>query len=95
LELFEEVQMAEDRIKITVKRGDKVLEKLIVDAGRNLRDILVQSDLSPYQGNFRNLNCRGMGICGTCKVYVLENSELFERRSCQIQCFQDLEIRLK
>ncbi|NBX82440.1 hypothetical protein EBQ90_05050 [bacterium] len=36
-----------------------------------------------------------MGICGTCKVRVKENGEWWEKRSCQIQCFNPLEIQLK
>ncbi|NBX92661.1 MAG: hypothetical protein EBQ85_05440 [Proteobacteria bacterium] len=66
-----------------------------VPLGKKLRKILLEHHLSPYQREKKIFNCRGMGICGTCKVLVLENGQWWERRSCQIQCFHEMEIQLK
>jgi len=63
--------------------------------GTTLRKVLLQNKLSPYRGEKKVFNCRGMGICGTCKVLIKENDQWFERRSCQIQCFHPMEIQLK
>ncbi|NBV50142.1 hypothetical protein EBR78_02845 [bacterium] len=70
-------------------------QKITVQHGTLLRTALIQSGLSPYLGKHQIFNCRGMGICGTCKVRVKENGEWWEKRSCQIQCFNTLEIQLK
>ncbi len=68
---------------------------LCVNSGVNLRVALLGALVSPYSGVNRRLNCKGLGVCGTCKVLVRENGEWWSRRSCQIQCFQDLEIQLE
>ena len=80
--------------QITIIKNGKE-EQLVVKAGENLRLILLKHKASPYRGRFRTMNCRGMGVCGSCWVNVKENGELWRRRSCQIQCFQDLEIQLQ
>ncbi|MCB0404213.1 MAG: hypothetical protein KDD51_05460 [Bdellovibrionales bacterium] len=66
-----------------------------VRRGATLRSALLEAGFSPYQGRFRQLNCKGLGLCGSCKVLVAENSQLWERRSCQIRCFNDLEIKVQ
>lgn len=38
--------------------------------GANLRRVLLQHGRSPYNGRARQLNCRGLGSCGTCAVEV-------------------------
>lgn len=68
---------------------------LLAPRGETLRKVLLSEGLSPYLGSKKIFNCRGMGICGTCKVLVLEEGEWWEKRSCQIQCFKNLEIQLK
>lgn len=80
-------------LRICDRSGER--SQYSVTLGSNLREALMEVGISPYEGKFKKLNCKGMGVCGTCKVIVLENQEEWERRSCQIQCFQDLEIRLK
>ncbi|MFM8313551.1 MAG: hypothetical protein ACKOA8_04640 [Deltaproteobacteria bacterium] len=87
--------MAEDNVKLTLWDRAGNCNERVVELGSNLRKQLMEMGFSPYEGKFKNLNCQGMGVCGTCKVYVREQGEDWERRSCQIQCFQDLEIRLK
>ena len=69
--------------------------RLEVAPGANLRETLLASSLTPYAEARRRLNCRGMGVCGSCKVLVREGTELWQRRACQIRCFQDMEIHLE
>jgi ferredoxin len=38
--------------------------------GDNLRQAALAAGLSPYKGLDRYLNCRGLGLCGTCRVLV-------------------------
>lgn len=83
-------------INLKVTFSDKTqVTVLKIPRGKILRKALLESALSPYQKEKKILNCRGMGICGTCKVLIKENNQWWERRSCQIQCFQDMEIQLK
>jgi len=84
-----------DKINLTVFDKDNQRHQLTVGFGVRLRDALIQNGLSPYGGAIKSLNCKGMGICGTCKVIVREHGADWEKRSCQIQCFHQLEIRLK
>jgi ferredoxin len=79
--------------KVTVLGNEP--KELKVKAGETLRSALLKEGCSPYRGQFRAMNCRGMGICGSCWVQVKEKGEFWQRRSCQIQCFQDLEIQLQ
>lgn len=85
----------EDRVKISVIDREGKRHEIFVGIGTNLRSALMEKGFSPYVGTFNNLNCKGLGICGTCKILVNDNGALWERRSCQIQCFQEMEIRLK
>jgi ferredoxin len=83
-------------INLKVTSSDtKQTTVLRVPRGKILRKALLESALSPYRNENKILNCRGMGICGTCKVLIKENEQWWERRSCQIQCFHDMEIQLK
>lgn len=86
--------MSSEFVTITVQTKGKTLE-LRAARGETLRQALLDEGCSPYQGYFRQFNCGGMGICGSCKVKQWENGEWWERRSCQIRCFQDLEIQVE
>jgi ferredoxin len=85
----------DEKIKIHGRDREGNESVLLVEPGVNLRAVLLANSFSPYEGKFKKLNCKGMGVCGTCKILVREGGEDWERRSCQIQCFQELEIRLK
>ena len=87
--------VSDEEINLRVCHRDGALTEHKISPGENLRAALIRFGLSPYEGKFNKLNCKGMGVCGTCKVLVREYGSEWERRSCQIQCFQDLEIRLK
>ena len=40
--------------------------------GANLRKALLANGVPPYAGLDRILNCRGFGLCGTCRVEVVD-----------------------
>lgn len=40
--------------------------------GTNLRKLLLQNGISPYIGKDKFLNCFGNGLCGTCRVDVVD-----------------------
>ena len=45
---------------------------LTVEQGTNLRKALLKNGVSPYVGKDKILNCLGNGLCGTCRVEVVE-----------------------
>lgn len=45
-------------------------QEIECDRGDVLRDVLLEADVSPHNGNATRLNCRGHGSCGTCAVAV-------------------------
>jgi len=54
-----------------------VKEKKDIDvpAGSNLRQEARKAGVAIYGGIDKYLNCRGLGLCGTCKVYVKAGME--------------------
>ncbi|HMP99466.1 MAG TPA: hypothetical protein PKC24_06760 [Cyclobacteriaceae bacterium] len=40
------------------------------EIGENLRDVLLQNGMHPYNGNAKLINCRGLGTFGTCAVKI-------------------------
>lgn len=38
--------------------------------GSNLRKLLIEADVPPYNGNAQFFNCKGLGTCGTCAVFI-------------------------
>ncbi len=47
-------------------------QEIDVPAGSNLREAAQKAGISIYKGLDRYLNCRGLGLCGTCRVLVKE-----------------------
>jgi ferredoxin len=84
----------EKPILVRVNDGERT-RVLSAKVGKNLRELLLEGEASPYRGAFRTLNCQGLGVCGSCRVKVFENGEWWSRRACQIRCFQSLEIELE
>ena len=41
-------------------------------AGANLRKVLLKNGVSPYKGLDKILNCLGNGLCGTCRVEIVD-----------------------
>ena len=46
-----------------------------VAAGSNLRQEARKAGVEIYEGLTRYLNCRGLGLCGTCRVLVKKGME--------------------
>jgi len=42
-----------------------------VEPGSNLREAAIQNKLSVYSHIFKILNCRGRGLCTSCKVEIV------------------------
>lgn len=49
--------------------NDDVVE---CNEGDNLRQVLIENDMTPHKGIAKSLNCRGNGTCGTCAVRITE-----------------------
>ena len=49
--------------------------ELEVPSGANLREEARKAGLQIYKGLDRFLNCRGFGLCGTCRVLVKKGME--------------------
>jgi 2Fe-2S ferredoxin len=58
--------------KITFVNEKRDLE---VPEGANLRQEAMKAGIEVYRGLDRYLNCRGNGLCGTCKVLVKKGME--------------------
>lgn len=54
---------------ITLVDENKTLE---VPEGTNLRKALLRHGINPYIGKDKILNCRGFGLCGTCRVELVD-----------------------
>jgi ferredoxin len=65
-------------VKIAVEELDRTLT---VPAGANLRESLLDSGVEVYPFAFALLNCRGRGICGTCRVKVTQGEENLSPRT--------------
>jgi ferredoxin len=58
--------------KVVIANEKREIE---VPAGANLRTELQKAGVEVYRGIDRYLNCRGNGLCGTCKVLVKKGME--------------------
>ncbi len=56
-------------------------EEIEVEAGTNLRQAALRAGLAVYNGVDRYVNCRGLGMCGTCKVLVKSGMENLNPRT--------------
>jgi ferredoxin len=54
---------------ITLINEGKTIE---VAEGSNLRKVLLKNGVNPYVGKDKLLNCLGNGLCGTCRVEVVD-----------------------
>ena len=54
---------------LTLVNEGKTLE---VSEGANLRKVLLNNGISPYIGKDKFLNCLGNGLCGTCRVEIVD-----------------------
>ena len=60
-----------------------VNEKVEIEVphGANLRQEARKAGISVYKGLNKILNCRGLGLCGTCKVYIKKGMENLSPRT--------------
>ena len=54
---------------LTLVNEGKTIE---VAEGANLRKVLKKNGISPYSGKDKLLNCMGNGLCGTCRVEIVD-----------------------
>jgi ferredoxin len=56
-------------------------QEIEVPAGANLRQAAREAGIAIYKGLDRYLNCRGLGLCGTCRVQVTKGMENLSPKS--------------
>jgi ferredoxin len=56
-------------------------KEIEVESGANLRTAARANGIDIYKGLSRYLNCRGLGMCGTCRVFVKSGMENLTPRS--------------
>ena len=56
-------------------------QEIDVPAGSNLRKEAAKAGIQLYAGLARYLNCRGLGLCGTCKVLVKKGMENLNKKT--------------
>jgi ferredoxin len=79
-----------------------------VEPGVNLREAAIENKTSVYSHVFKILNCRGRGLCTSCKVIIesgdvdprneLENKKLKDpnlRLACQVTVKDNMVVRTK
>lgn len=81
-----------------------------VPVGTTLRDAAMQNNVELYRGMWTDVNCLGNGICGRCRVWLVNaeksvtNPTLRERfhrvkgsarLSCQVKVIADMEVRTR
>lgn len=50
-------------------------KEIEVPEGANLRKEAIRAGIGVYRGLSKYLNCRGMGLCGTCRVLIKKGME--------------------
>ena len=66
--------------KVTFVYG-KEKKEVEVPEGANLREEALKAGVPVYAGLHRYLNCRGLGLCGTCRVLVKKGAENLSPRT--------------
>jgi ferredoxin len=56
-------------------------KEIEVPAGANLRQEAIKAGIQLYSGPHKVLNCRGFGLCGSCRVMVKSGMENLSRKS--------------
>lgn len=95
--------------KITVHNAETgEVKEFKVGYGANLRKGAVFNDVELYKGMAAQLNCRGMGICGTCLIEVepldnvnghsliekLHRLEDNQKLGCRAKVYGDITIKV-
>ena len=58
-------------LEITFENHKRTLK---VEPGANLREAAIANKLSVYAHIFKILNCRGRGLCSSCKVEIISGN---------------------
>ncbi len=92
-------------LKIKFEEQNRTIE---VEPGSNLREATINNKLSIYKHMFKILNCRGRGLCTSCKVEIvsgkvdprneieqdkLKKADLNVRLACQITVQDNLVVK--
>lgn len=56
-------------------------QEIEVPAGANLRQEALKAGIGVYTTLHRYLNCRGLGLCGTCRVLVKKGMENLDSKT--------------
>lgn len=67
---------------ITLSNENRTIE---VPVGANLRRVLLNNGVSPYIGIAKLINCRGLEMCGTCRVEVVDGKGASSRKDDEEQ----------
>ncbi|QGA81131.1 2Fe-2S iron-sulfur cluster-binding protein [Halomicrobium sp. LC1Hm] len=90
---------------ITVETPDGAVREIDCEAGRVLRDVLIEHGLSPHS-RLAVANCGGRGLCATCGVRLetppdaehwhdrLADRFGYPRLSCQIEIVDGMCVRI-
>lgn len=96
---------ASGTVTVVVVDGEDRHE-LTAPAGANLREALLDADLSPYARLTERANCGGRGLCATCGVRLRDDVDPghwhdrlaerfgYPRLSCQIEVREGLVVEL-
>ncbi len=82
-------------------------ETIKIGYGANLRQAAQYRDVEVYKGINRYLNCRGMGVCGTCLVEIepmenvdphtfiekLHKVEANQKLGCRVKVYGDITVK--
>ena len=93
-------------LNITFEKQNRTLK---AEAGENLRELAIKNKLSVYPHLLKILNCRGRGLCTSCKVEIvsgkvaprneIEQEKLAKKKNpnlrlaCQVTVEDDLVVR--
>ncbi len=56
-----------------------------VSEGANLRQVALENGVEVYQDEAKVLNCRGRGLCGTCRMQVSPNRAASPRTKIELE----------
>src|SRR5437764_3078379 len=67
--------------KVTFVNEKNEKQEIEVPIGSNLRTEARKAGIEVYSGIDKYLNCRGLGLCGTCKVLVKSGMENLNKKT--------------
>lgn len=78
--------------KVVIANEKREIE---VPEGANLRAALRQEGLQVYKGIHKALNCRGLGLCGSCNVMVKKGMENLAAKGLSKEEWQKTQEQVK